>query len=56
MGMVFYNYSGRDSSWIIVLCARASDLDLFLYHEDFHNIAFMIIFGIFLVLCSNHLA
>jgi hypothetical protein len=48
IGMVFYNYTGRDSSWIIVLCAWAPDLDLFLDHGAFHNIAVMIIFGIFM--------
>jgi len=48
IGMVFYKYTGRDSSWIIVLCAWAPDLDLFLHHGAFHNIAFMIIFGIFM--------
>jgi len=46
--MVFYNYTRRDTSWIIVLCAWAPDLDLFLNHGDFHNISFMIIFGVFL--------
>ena len=47
IGMVFYHYTGRDSSWIIVLCAWAADLDfLILHHGAFHNIAFMIIFGI----------
>jgi len=48
IGMVFYKYTGRDSSWIIVLCAWAPDLDLFIDHGAFHNIAFMIIFGIFM--------
>jgi membrane-bound metal-dependent hydrolase YbcI (DUF457 family) len=48
IGMIFYKYTGRDSSWIIVLCAWAPDLDLFLDHGDFHNITFMIIFGIFM--------
>jgi hypothetical protein len=50
IGMVFYNYTGRDSSWIIVLCAWAPDLDLFLHHGAFHNIASMIIFGVILAL------
>jgi len=48
IGMVFYKYTGRDSSWIIVLCAWAPDLDLFLHHGAFHNIACMIIFSVFL--------
>jgi len=49
IGMVFYKYTGRDSSWIIVLCAWAPDLDfLILHHGAFHNIAFMIIFGLFM--------
>jgi hypothetical protein len=46
VGMVFYKCTGRDSSWIIILCAWAPDLDLFLHHGAFHNIAFMLIFGI----------
>ena len=48
VGMVFYTYTGRDSSWIIVLCAWAPDLDLFLDHGAFHNITIMIIFGVIL--------
>lgn len=48
IGMVFYKYTGRDSSWIVILCAWAPDLDLFLLHGAFHNIAFMIIFGMFM--------
>ena len=50
IGMVFYKYTGRDSSWIIVLCAWAPDLDLFLHHGAFHNITIMIIFGVILAL------
>jgi LexA-binding, inner membrane-associated putative hydrolase len=46
IGMVFYRLTGRDSSWIIILCAWAPDLDLFLDHGAFHNIAGMLIFGI----------
>jgi hypothetical protein len=46
IGMIFYKCTGRDSSWIIILCAWAPDLDLFLHHGAFHNIAFMVIFGI----------
>jgi len=46
IGMIFYKCTGRDSSWIIILCAWAPDLDLFFSHGAFHNIAFMIIFGI----------
>jgi len=46
VGMVFYKFTGRDSSWIIILCAWAPDLDFFLHHGIFHNIAFMVIFGI----------
>jgi hypothetical protein len=46
VGMVFYKCTGRDSSWIIILCAWAPDLDFFLHHGAFHNIAFMVIFGI----------
>jgi hypothetical protein len=46
IGLIFYRYTGRDSSWIIILCAWAPDLDLFFDHGAFHNIAIMIIFGI----------
>jgi hypothetical protein len=28
IGMVFYRYTGRDPSWIIILCAWAPDIDL----------------------------
>jgi hypothetical protein len=28
IGMVFYRYTGRDSSWIIIFCAFAPDLDM----------------------------
>jgi len=28
VGLVFYNYTGRDSSWIIILFALAPDLDI----------------------------
>jgi hypothetical protein len=28
VGMLFYNYTGRDSSWIIILCAWIPDIDL----------------------------
>jgi len=28
VGMVFYKYTGRDSSWIIILCAWIPDIDL----------------------------
>jgi hypothetical protein len=64
VGMVFYRYTGRDPSWIVILCALAPDLDeganpvlrrlgirLLLdgnpiQHGTFHNIAFMVVFGI----------
>jgi len=47
IGMIFYRYTGRDSSWIIIVCAWAPDLDIFLpvHHGISHNIAAMIIFG-----------
>jgi hypothetical protein len=28
VGMVFYRFTGRDSSWIIILCAWVPDIDL----------------------------
>jgi hypothetical protein len=64
IGMVFYKYTGRDHSWIIIVCAWAPDLDELanpvlrrlgirlllngssIQHGTFHNIAFMVIFGI----------
>jgi membrane-bound metal-dependent hydrolase YbcI (DUF457 family) len=64
VGMVFYKYTGRDPSWIIIICAWAPDLDELanpvlrrlgirllldgssIQHGTFHNITFMIIFGI----------
>ena len=47
IGLIFYRYTGRDSSWIIILCAWAPDLDFFVRdHGAFHNIGIMIIFGI----------
>jgi len=66
VGMLYFNYTGRDHSWIIILCAWAPDIDIivnpvlnrlgftFLYvghsvtHGDFHNIAIMVIFCIFM--------
>jgi hypothetical protein len=65
VGMIFYTYTGRDSSWIIILCAWIPDIDLIanrvltmsgftllfeghpISHGVFHNIALMVIFGIF---------
>jgi len=64
IGMIFYKYTGRDHSWIIIICAWAPDLDVLanpvlrrlgirlllngspIQHGTFHNIAFMVIFGI----------
>jgi len=28
VGMLFYRFTGRDSSWIIILCAWVPDIDL----------------------------
>jgi hypothetical protein len=65
VGMLFYKYTGRDSSWIIIVCAWIPDIDKFansvlnkfglsllidgqaIHHGTFHNIAVMVIFGIF---------
>ena len=47
VGMVFYKYTGRDSSWIIILFAFVPDLDYITgHHGTFHNIGVMVIFGI----------
>jgi len=64
VGMVFYKYTGRDHSWIIIVCALVPDLDQIanpvlrslgirlllngspIQHGTFHNIAFMVMFGI----------
>ncbi len=63
-GMVFYKYTGRDPSWIIIISSIAPDLDVLanpvlrrlgirllldgssIQHGTFHNIAFMVVFGI----------
>lgn len=63
-GMVFYHYTGRDTSWIIIAFALAPDVDYIanpllrhlgiglllnghpILHGTFHNIAFMVLFGI----------
>jgi len=64
VGMVFYKFTGRDPSWIIIVCSIAPDLDELanpvlrrlgisllldgspIKHGTFHNIAFMVVFGI----------
>jgi membrane-bound metal-dependent hydrolase YbcI (DUF457 family) len=60
VGMLYYRLTGRDHSWIIIICAWAPDLDdleglanpvlhhlgISFQHGTFHNIAFMVIFGI----------
>jgi len=43
IGMLFFRYAGRDSSWIIILCAWAPDLVLPI-HDKFHNVAFLVMF------------
>ncbi len=63
-GMVFYHFTERDPSWIIIVCALAPDVDYIanpllrhlgiglllnghpILHGTFHNIAFMVLFGI----------
>jgi hypothetical protein len=65
VGMIFYRYTGRDHSWIIILCAWVPDIDVIanavlktagftllfkghtIYHGTFHNIAVMVLFGVF---------
>jgi len=71
VGMIFYKYTGRDSSWIIILCAWIPDIDLIanrvltsfgftvlfeghrITHGVFHNIAVMILFGVFVAFLLN---
>ena len=66
VGMVFFRFTGRDSSWIIILCAWIPDIDLIanriltsfgftllfeghkISHGVFHNVAIMVIFGVFI--------
>ena len=48
VGMLYYKYTGRDHSWIIILCAWAPDLDYFLHYRGFHTSAAMVIFAIFM--------
>ena len=45
IGMLFFRYAGRDSSWIIILCAWAPDV-LVPIHDLFHNIAFLAVFTV----------
>jgi hypothetical protein len=42
-GMVFHRFTGRDSSWIIILCAWAPDID-FLVNGVFSRFGFTILF------------
>ncbi|MFA4956794.1 MAG: hypothetical protein WC556_07450 [Candidatus Methanoperedens sp.] len=57
-GMLWYKYTGRDPSWIIIASAFAPDFDLvagelfkkldmniLIAHGDFHNIAVMLLFA-----------
>jgi hypothetical protein len=71
VGMIFYKYTGRDASWIIILCAWIPDIDLIanrvltsfgftvlfeghrITHGVFHNIAVMILFGVFIAFLLN---
>jgi membrane-bound metal-dependent hydrolase YbcI (DUF457 family) len=73
IGMVFYKYTGRDSSWIIIPCSLLPDLDVVtnpvlrslgirllldgssIHHGTFHNIAFMMLFGIAVAFLLNPL-
>ena len=50
VGMLYYRLTGRDHSWIIILCAWAPDLDFILpiHHGAFHTIAAMLIFAVFI--------
>ena len=43
VGMVFYRYTGRDSSWIIILCAFAPDLD-WLVGSVLHRLGIRLLF------------
>ena len=47
IGMLFFIYAGRDSSWIIILCTWAPDIVLPI-HDLFHNVAFLVMFSILL--------
>jgi len=49
IGMLFLRYAGRDSSWVIILCAWAPDIVLPI-HDLFHNVAFLVLFSILLTL------
>jgi hypothetical protein len=60
-GMLWYKYTGRDPSWIIIASAFAPDFDIVagellkkldpnilttpIRHGDFHNIAFLLLFA-----------
>ncbi len=43
VGMVFHRYTGRDSSWIIILCAWAPDIDFFV-NRVFSRFGFTLLF------------
>jgi LexA-binding, inner membrane-associated putative hydrolase len=46
-GMVFFHYTGRDPSWIIILFALVPDLDYVTrHHGTFHTVVFMVISSI----------
>jgi hypothetical protein len=47
IGMLFFRYAGRDSSWIIILCVWAPDIVLPI-HDMFHNVAFLVVFTVLL--------
>jgi membrane-bound metal-dependent hydrolase YbcI (DUF457 family) len=50
-GMVFFHYTGRDPSWIIIFSALVPDLDYITrHHGTFHTVVFMVIFGIAMAL------
>ncbi len=46
-GMVFFHYTGRDPSWIIIFFALVPDLDYVTrHHGAFHTVVFMVISSI----------
>jgi hypothetical protein len=47
IGMFFYRSTGRDSSWIIILCSWVPDLDHLVGLEGaIHNLGFLVIFTV----------
>jgi len=69
VGMVFFRFTRRDPSWIIIAVAFVPDIDLVLeilrhlfrtsfhysiHHGDFHNVLFLILFSLLFAAILRH--